>query len=144
MGILLGNVIALIDQFIYFILIFMVLTYPLVKYSIKITYILGVYSLNTLKLPTNADLMFGCCHTRLVVVYQCLKYFPKQNLILAHYMIRSWWIQLIVGLLHYAILPRSSEQVVVITNILMDLGYTYNRSSLNNLPYIFISIINLL
>ena len=41
------------------------------------------------------------------------------------------------------ILPWAVYQLVVITNILLDLGYTYSRHRLNNPPDITIAIINL-
>ena len=36
----------------------------------------------------------------------CLRAFPKENLIIMHYMLIAWWLHLLEGLGHYEICPR--------------------------------------
>ena len=37
--------------------------------------------------------------------YLCLRDFPKDNTILTHYMLSTWWLHLLNGLGHYIIQP---------------------------------------
>ena len=53
---------------------------------------------------------------------QQLTSFPKENLILMHYMLSAWWLHLMYGLGHYVIHPGAIEQVLVMTKNIMTLG----------------------
>ena len=55
----------------------------------------------------------------------CLRVFPKDNIILTHYMIRTWWLQFLEGTGHYVIRTGEVAHIVVTTNNIMILGYTY-------------------
>ena len=72
--------------------------------------------------------------------YLFLRDFSKDNLILVHYIISEWWLHLLEGLLHYVIHPGAIEQVLVITNNIITLGYTYTKIRLKNSPDIFCKI----
>ena len=51
-------------------------------------------------------------------------------------MISTWWLHLLDVLGHYVILPGAVAHIVVITNNIMKLGYTYIKSRLKNFPEI--------
>ena len=70
----------------------------------------------------------------------CLRAFPKENIILKHYMIIAWWLYLLDILGHYIILVGSAAQIMVMTNNITSLGYTYSKCRLNNPPDIFYEI----
>ena len=53
-----------------------------------------------------------------------------------HYMLRAWWLHLMYGLGQYVIRSGVIEQVLVITNNIMNLGYTYAKRKINNTPEI--------
>ena len=67
----------------------------------------------------------------------CLKAFPKENLILAHYVLNTWWLQLLEGLGHYVIRPGSVAHILYMIKNIMNLGYTYAKCRLKNAPDIF-------
>ena len=92
--------------------------------------------------PTNGNRTDGRTQTHEVERddYPCIRYFPKENLIIVHYIISAWWLHLLEGLLHYVIHPGAIEQVLVITNNIITLGYTYTKIRLNISPDIFCKI----
>ena len=90
----------------------MVLTWPAIQYPINIAFILGIWTTNFVITPMEAELMGG--HS-----------FPKENLILTLYMINAWWLHLLDGLGHYFIHPGTVAQIMVMTNNITDLVYTY-------------------
>ena len=70
----------------------------------------------------------------------CLRDFPKYNSILMHYMISTRWLHLVDGLGHYSICLGSVAYIMVMTNNIMTLGYTYAKRRLNNPPKNFCKI----
>ena len=58
---------------------------------------------------------------------QCLNALPNQDLILKRYMLRVWWINILLGLGHYIIQTVAIEQVMLMANKLMNLGYAYTK-----------------
>ena len=66
--------------------------------------------------------------------------FPKENLTIAHYIIRARWLHLLDGLKHYIIHPGEIEQVLLMTNNIITLGYTYVKHRVNNPPDVFYKI----
>ena len=119
MRILPGYMTPAIGLIISFTLLLMVLNWPFIKYPINITSFLGICSINLLVPPTNSELMIGCRQNMEVDYSQCSKYFPKQDLSLTHYIVNSWWLHFLVGLVHYVIQPGAVDKVMVITPILM-------------------------
>ena len=65
---------------------------------------------------------------------QHLREFSNKKFILTNYIISSCWLHLLYGLGNYVILPGEIEQVLVMTNNIMTLGYTYAKLRLNNTP----------
>ena len=55
-------------------------------------------------------------------------------------MLIPWWLQLIDGLGHYVIRQRKIELVMVMTNNIITLGYTYEKHRLKTPPGIFCNI----
>ena len=49
-------------------------------------------------------------------------------------MISTWWLYLLVGLVHYVIRMGVNEKVLVMTNNIMNLGYTYAKLRLKKIP----------
>ena len=80
---------------------------------------------NCLIPQTDAEIMGGCRFTREVGDSLRLQTFPKKNLILPQYIISAWWFHLLYGLGNYFICPGAIEKVLVTTNNIMTLGYTY-------------------
>ena len=70
----------------------------------------------------------------------CIRAFPKDNIILTHYMLREWWLHLLDRLGHYVICPGAIAQIIMMTNSIMNLGYTYAKHRLKKPPYIFFQI----
>ena len=70
----------------------------------------------------------------------CIRAFPKENLILTHYMLSTWWLHLLNGLGQYVIFPGSISHILMMTNNVIALGYTYVKCRLNNPPNIFCQI----
>ena len=70
MKIFLENMISVVDLVIYFVYIFMVLTWNLIKYMIKIKWFLGMWTLNCLVPPKYSELMRGCLQMSKVDVSQ--------------------------------------------------------------------------
>ena len=70
----------------------------------------------------------------------CIRTFPKENIILKHYMIRTWWLHLPDELGHHVIRLGEIEQIIMMTNNIMTLWYTYAKRRLNNTPKIFCQI----
>ena len=81
--------------------------------------------------------MDGRRHMREVYDAQHLREFPSQNIILKYYMISAWWLHLLGVLMHYVIHPGAIEQVMVMTNNIITLGYNYSKGRINNPPNIF-------
>ena len=52
-----------------------------------------------------AELVGGNMRMREVHDSLCLRAFPKDNIILTHYMLSAWWLHITDGLLHYIICP---------------------------------------
>ena len=82
----------------YITLLIMVLTWPAIQYPINITSILGIWKTNFLITPTDTELMGVQRRTRGGNGSLCLSFFPKDNLIIAHYIISTWWLHLLDGL----------------------------------------------
>ena len=57
-----------------------------------------------------------------------------------HCILSAWWLHFLDGLGYYVIRPGISEQVLVMTNNIMTLGYTYAKCRLKNIPDIFCKI----
>ena len=53
--------------------------------------------------------------------------FPMDNLILTHYMISLWWLNLLDGIGHNIICPGVVAQILVTNNNITTLGYTYSK-----------------
>ena len=103
----------------------MVLTYPAIQYPIKISSIIGVCTTNGLIPLKDAELMGGHRCTREVDYSLCLRAFPNDNLILMYYILSAWWLYLLGRQVHHIILPGEVLQILVMTNNIMNLGYTY-------------------
>ena len=69
-----------------------------------------------------------------------LKVFPKKYFIPAHCIISSWWTHLLEGFGHYVIQPRAIQWLMVTTNNIMNMGYTYAITRLKNTPDIILTI----
>ena len=54
-----------------------------------------------------------------------------------HYIISMWWLNLLNELGHYVIRLGEIEQMILMTNNIITLGYTYAKLRLNNHPEIF-------
>ena len=76
--------------------------------------------------------MGGHKHTRERDDSLCLRASPKENLILTHYILSAWQLHLLDVLGHYAIHLDTIAKILVTTNNIMDLGYTYAKLSLKN------------
>ena len=79
----------ILHLFFYIKLLIIVLTWPAIQYPIKVSSILGIWTTNCLIPPTDAELMGGNRCTREGYEPLCLRAFPKENLILAHYMLST-------------------------------------------------------
>ena len=62
--------------------------------------------------------------------YLCIRYFPKENIILTHYMIRAWWLHLLYRLGNYGIRLVEIDQIILINNNIVTLCYTYAKCRL--------------
>ena len=71
--------------------------------------------------------MGGQRRTREVHEYLFLRASPKENIILTYYTISAWWLHLLDGLEHYVIYPGEVSQILVMTNNITNLGYTYSN-----------------
>ena len=78
--------------------------------------------------------------TRQVHNSLCLRAFPKDNLILKHYMFSAWWLHNPGVLIHYVIHLELVAQKLVINNSIVTLGYIYSNIRLKNPPDIFYEI----
>ena len=76
-------------------------------------------------------------HTREVHDSLCLRAFPKENLILMNYRISTWWLHLLKKILLYVTHLGAVEQILVTTNNIMTLGYTYAKRRIKNPRDIF-------
>ena len=115
----------------------MVLTWTTTQYPIKISSILRILNTKFLIPPTDAELMDRNRRTREGYAYICLRDFPKENLAPTHFMLSTWWFHLLERIGHYVIHPGEIEQVLVMTNNIATLGYTYAKRRLNNPSDIF-------
>ena len=70
----------------------------------------------------------------------CIRALPKENLILTHYMLSAWWLYLLDRLGHYVIHPGAIAQIIMISNNIMTLGYTYAKRRLKKPLDIFCQI----
>ena len=61
------------------------------------------------------------CYLREEYDPQCLKFFPNQELILAHNMLIAWWMHLLAGLGHYVVRTGVVKQVMVMETSFMDI-----------------------
>ena len=61
-----------------------------------------------------------------------IRVFPKQNLILRYYMLRIWWINLLQGMVYYAILTGAIEKVLLMNTNHINLAYTYDSRRIKN------------
>ena len=52
-------------------------------------------------------------------------------------MISALWLRLLDGLEHYVILPGAVANILLMTNNIMDLGYTYSKRRIKNPPDVF-------
>ena len=82
----------------------------------------------------DVELMGGHRRTREVDDSLCLRAFPRDNIILTHYMLSAWWLHLLDRLGHYVIRPEEVAHIIVMTNNNMTLGYTYAKCGLKNSP----------
>ena len=118
----------------------MVPTWPTTHYPIKIVSILAIWTTNSLIPPTYVELT-GEHRLRREGYYSLfLMAFPKDNLIIAHYMLIAWWLHLLDGLRYCVIHPGAIEQVLVIANNIITLGYTYVKHRLKKPPDVFYKI----
>ena len=87
--------------FTYTMILFIVLIWDVIKHPIQIKSVIGICILNCLIPSTDADLMGIWSHTREWDESQLLNKLSRQDLILTHYIISTWWIQVIfrVGIL---------------------------------------------
>ena len=51
-----------------------------------------------------------------------LRDYPKENIVLSHYMISAWWLHLMYGLEQCVIHPGTVAQIMVTTKNIMNLG----------------------
>ena len=65
---------------------------------------------------------------------QHLRKFPNKNLILTHYMLRAWWLNLLDGMVYHVIRLGKIEQVLLMNTNIMTMFYTYTRRSLKKSP----------
>ena len=118
----------------------MVLTWTKIKYPIMIKSILGIWASNCLIPPKDTKLMGGQRHMGERDDCLCLRASPEDDIILTHYMISAWWSHLMGVLGHYVICLGVVKQIFLMTNNIMILGYTYDKSRLNNPPNVFCQI----
>ena len=135
--------ILILGLIIYFTLLLIVRTCTFKKYSISITSVLGIWTLNCPIPQDYSKLMGGFQCTMEVYVSQWPKYFPEQHLILTNYFLSLWWTNFMTGFVQYLIQPRAVDQVMVMTVRILDLGYTYSIYRLKKTPNNNVSTINL-
>ena len=114
----------------------MVLNRPSIHHPIKVASIIGIWTINYLIPSMEAELMGRQRRTREGNEYLCIRAFPKDSLILKHYMLISWWLHLLGGLGNYVILPGKITQSLMMTNNVMALGYNYTKIRLKKPPNI--------
>ena len=78
--------------------------------------------------------------TRGVHDYIFIRAFPKENLIIPYYMISSWLLHLLDRLGHYVVHPGAIAKILMISNNIMSLDYTYAKRRFKNPPDIFCQI----
>ena len=118
----------------------MVLTWPAINYPTNIKSILGIWITNYLILTTDMEMMGWNRCTREGHDSLCLRDFPKENLTLTHYMIIARWLHSLDGILHYIKRPGEVAKILVMTNNITELGYTYANRRLKNPPGVFCKI----
>ena len=84
-------------------LLIMVLAWPVIQYPIKVPSILGIFTINLLIPPKDAELIGRHGRTREGHDPLYIRAFLKDNLILTHYMPSLWWLHLLDGPGHYII-----------------------------------------
>ena len=105
----------ILNLLLYIKVLIVVTNWTTIHYPIKNTSILGICTTNYLIPPIYTELMGGHIHMRKGDNYLCLRDFPKDNLILKHYMISAWRFQLLDGLGYYAICSGAVAQNLVMT-----------------------------
>ena len=93
----------------------MVLTCTATQYTINIAFILGILEKNCFIPPMDAELIGGCSRTREGYDYKNLRDFPEKNPLLKHYIINTWWLNLLGRLGHSLILPGPIKRVITRT-----------------------------
>ena len=93
----------------YITLILMVRTCPTTQYPINISSILGIWETKFPIPQIDTELMVGCRFTMKGDESLCLRAFPKENLILAHYILSAWWLHLMEIMVHYVVQPGEIE-----------------------------------
>ena len=125
-------------------LLTMVLTWTTIQYPINITYILKFFTIKCLIPPTDAELMGRHRPTREKHTSLLIGDFPKENIILVHYMLSAWWLHLLDGLGHYIIWSVAIACILMMNNNTMTLCYTYAKRRLKNLLGIFFQIAHII
>ena len=121
----------------------MFLTWTTIHYPIKVVSILGIWTINWLIPPKEMELMVRYRLKREVYDYLCIRFFPKDNLVLPHYILGAWWLHLLDGLGHYVIYLVEIAYILIMTNNVMTLGYSYAKRRLKNPPNIFYQILHI-
>ena len=85
----------------------MVLAWPAIQYSIKVASILRIWTSNLLIPLIDVELMVRHRLMREGHDSLCIRYSPKENLILTHYMLSAWWLHILDELVQYAIRPET-------------------------------------
>ena len=113
-----------------------IFAWSVTQYLIKTVSILGIWKMNCLIPPTDAELMGGCRHKKERYYPTYLEAYHKKNLILTHYMLIAWWLNILDWQGHYTIHPGSMEQLLLMTKNLTTLGYTYAAPMIKKPPEI--------
>ena len=92
-------------------LFLMVLTCPAIQYPIKVISILVIWKIILLMPPIYAELIVRHRQKREVHDSLFVRAFPKHNIILAYYMLITWWLHLMYVLGHYVIHTGVIEQI---------------------------------
>ena len=125
----------ILNILLYIKLLTMVLTWLTTHYTINIVYILGIWIIKCLILPTDAEEMGRHRLMREGDDSLCLISFHKKSLLNTYHMLVALWLHLLDGLGHYVSHPEAIEEVLMITsNKIMSLGYTYDKRRLKKPP----------
>ena len=121
-----------------FLIIF--LPWPAIQCLVKVVSIIWIWTINCLIPPTDTELMGRHRLTREGHDYLCISPPPKENIILAYYMLSAWWLNILDGIGHYVIRPGEIYQIIMMTNNITTLGYTYDKHRIKNPPDISFQI----